>query len=53
MKTKANFVLSRINEDVILGMPFLVAHKCSMEFNKRIVQGDNKDKSVQIGMAGC
>ena len=33
VKAEEIFVVSRINEDAILGMPFLVAHNCSMEFN--------------------
>ena len=38
VKAEEVFVVSRINEDAILGMPFLVAHKCTMEFNQPIVQ---------------
>ena len=33
-------MVSRINEDAILGMPFLVAHNCAMKFNQPIVQMD-------------
>ena len=28
------FVISKIKEDAILGMPFLVAHHCAIEFHK-------------------
>ena len=42
VKTEATFVVSRINEDAILGMPFLVAHNCSMEFNQPMIQVDGK-----------
>ena len=40
VKTEEVFVVSRINEDAILGMPFLVAHNCSMEFQQPIIQVD-------------
>ena len=42
VKTVAVFVISRINEDAILGMPFLVAHNCSIEFNQPMTQVDGK-----------
>ena len=42
VKTVAVFAVSRINEDAILGMPFLVAHNCSMEFNQPMTQVDGK-----------
>ena len=32
MKVKEVFLVSSINEDAMLGMPFLVAHNCAMEF---------------------
>ena len=32
METEEVFLVSRIDEDAILGMPFLVAHNCAMEF---------------------
>ena len=42
VKAEEVFVVSRINENVILGMPFLVAHNCALEFNQPIVQIDGK-----------
>ena len=42
VKAEEVFVVSRINEDAILGMPFLVAHNCAMEFNQPIVQVDGR-----------
>ena len=42
VKTEEVFVVSRINEDAILGMPFLVAHNCSMEFQLPIIQVDGQ-----------
>ena len=40
VKAEEVFVVSRINEDAILGMPFLVAHNCAMEFNQPIAHLD-------------
>ena len=42
VKPEEVFGVSRINEDAILEMPFLVAHYCAMEFNQLIVQIDGK-----------
>ena len=42
VKAEEVFVVSHINEDAILGTPFLVAHNCAMEFNQLIVQVDGK-----------
>ena len=42
VKTEEVFVVSRINKDAILGMPFLVAPNCSMKFNQPIVQVDER-----------
>ena len=42
VKAEEVFVVSRISEDAILGMPFLVAHNCAMEFNQSTVQVDGK-----------
>ena len=42
VKAEEVFVVSRINEDAILGLPFLVAHNCAMEFNQPIVQVDGR-----------
>ena len=42
VKTGGVFVVSHINEDAILGMPFLVTHNCAMEFNQPIVQINGK-----------
>ena len=38
MKAEEVFVVSRINEDAVLGLPLLVAHNCAMEFNQPMVQ---------------
>lgn len=37
------FVVSRIGEDTTLGMPFLVTHKCHMDFKRAILQVDSKE----------
>ena len=42
LKAEEVFVVSRINEYAILGMPFLVAHNCAMKFNQPIVQVDGR-----------
>ena len=42
VKAEEVFVVSRINEDAILGMPVLVAYNCAMEFNQPIVQVDSR-----------
>ena len=42
VKTEDVFVVSQISEDAILGMPFLVAHNCSMDFNQPVVQVDGR-----------
>ena len=42
VKTKEVFVVSCIKEDAILGMPFLMAHNCSMEFSQPKMQIDGK-----------
>ena len=42
VKAEEVFVVSCINEDAILGMLFLVAHNCAMEFNQPIVQVDSR-----------
>ena len=42
MKTEVVFVVSRINEDAILGMPFLVTHNCSIEFHQPVIQVDGR-----------
>ena len=39
---KPEKVLSRINDDAILGVPFLMAQNCSTEFNQPIVHIDEK-----------
>ena len=43
VKTEEVFVVSRINEDAILGMPFLVTHNCSMEFHQPVIQVDGRE----------
>ena len=42
VKSEEVFLVSHINEDAILGMPFLVAHKFSMDCNQLIVQIDER-----------
>lgn len=36
-------VLSHISKDAILGMPFLVAHYCTMEFKRPILRVEGKE----------
>ena len=36
------FVVSQISEDAILGMPFLAAHSCKMEFGNPIIEVQGK-----------
>ena len=43
MKTEEVFIISQINEDVILGMPFLVDRHCSMDFRKPIIKLDGHE----------
>ena len=38
VKTDEVFIVSQINEDAILGMPFLVDRQCSMDFKKPVIQ---------------
>ena len=42
IKTREVFVVSCIKEDAILGMPFLMAHNCSMEFSQPKMRIDGK-----------
>ena len=42
VKSEEVFIVSHIIEDAILGMPFLVAHKFSMDCNQLIVQIDER-----------
>ena len=37
VKTEKVFVVSRLNEDAILGMLFLLAHQCSLELEQPVV----------------
>ena len=43
VKTEEVFIISQINEDAILGMPFLVDRHCSMDFRKPIIQLDGHE----------
>ena len=43
IKFQETFVVSQINEDAILGMPFLTKHGCTMEFNRPTVTVDGKE----------
>ena len=43
MKTRETFIVSQIDEDAILGMPFLVEHHCAMEFRKPVLQLDGQE----------
>ena len=37
VKTEEVFIISQINEDAILGMPFLVERKCAMDFQRPVL----------------
>ena len=43
MKTQEVFIISRINEDAILGMPFLVERQCKMDFRRPVLQLDGQE----------
>ena len=43
VKTEETFVISQISEDAILGMPFLVDRKCTMDFSRPVVQLDGQE----------
>ena len=43
VKTREVFVISQINEDAILGMPFLVERRCSMDFSKPVLRLDGQE----------
>lgn len=45
VKAEEPFVVSMITEDAILGMPFLMAHQCCMDFKKQILQVDGKEQT--------
>ena len=38
VKMEEAFVVSRLGEDVILGMPFLAAHQCTLNFGKPLLK---------------
>lgn len=38
LKTEEAFVVSKLSEDAILGMPFLSKHQCTMAFGKPMLQ---------------
>ena len=42
-KAEDAFVISQISEDVILGMPFLTANQCAMEFGRPILRMGNRE----------
>ncbi|XP_067945087.1 uncharacterized protein [Watersipora subatra] len=37
-----NFLVSQISEDAILGMPFLISHKCQIEFGRPVISLGNR-----------
>ncbi|XP_067950499.1 uncharacterized protein [Watersipora subatra] len=41
-KTEKTFVISQISEDAILGMPFLTANQCALEFDRPVVKVDGR-----------
>ena len=41
--TEETFVVGQIDEDVILGMPFLARHECSIDFHKQVLQLGGKE----------
>ena len=43
VKTQEVFIVSQINEDAILGMPFLVERRCSMDFKKPVIELDGQE----------
>ena len=43
MVIEEKLVVSRINEDVILGMPFLATHRCTIDFGRPAVVVDGKE----------
>ena len=45
VKFRETFVISQINEDAILGMPFLTSHGCIMEFGRPTITIDNRELS--------
>lgn len=42
-------MLIMINEDAILGRPFLIGHKCSMDFAQLVLQVDSKELTCTDG----
>ena len=43
LQTEETFVISRISEDAILGMPFLTTHNCTMEFENATLSISGKE----------
>jgi hypothetical protein len=43
VRTEETFVVSRISEDAILGMPFLISHRCALDFGRPVVRVDGKE----------
>ena len=43
VKTEVIFIVSQINEDAILGMPFLVERRCAMDFHRPILRLDGHE----------
>ena len=43
VKTQETFIISQINEDAILGMPFLVERKCAMDFQRPVLKLDGQE----------
>ncbi|XP_067931045.1 retroviral-like aspartic protease 1 [Watersipora subatra] len=42
VRTEKVFVVSRLSEYTILGMPFFIAHQCSLEFEQPVVRVDGR-----------
>ena len=43
VKTEETFIISQINKDAILGMPFLVECRCAMDFHRPVLRLDNQE----------
>lgn len=43
VKTEETFVVSRISVEAILGMPFLAAHNCHLNFAKPVLRIDGRE----------
>ena len=43
VKTSEVFIISQISEDAILGMPFLVERRCTMDFHRPVLKLDGQE----------